>query len=425
MQMQPVEAAPAATLRPVPGRLLAANAVAVVIAAAAGGALAYAALGTLLPGTPAAARLPLVMLMACVAAAACALGSWIAFGRQREALAKIADGWERWTGEAAQVRMKCAGAATVMERSVDLDQRFREPLERIASDTEAAALAMIERTQTLDRTATALLDYLSHSDLDATNMQAEIDQSTAAIERIGVFVTALPERIEAERASVQRMVRDVVDLGKNIALIKEISAQTNLLALNAAIEAARAGEAGRGFAVVADEVRNLATKSAQAAALIERGIGKAYETMQASFHSEYATRAAKELEEAGNVLQSTRRLHETFADMKQFYKTLLTVVTEHNTQLAKDIVTLLGSIQYQDVVRQRVERLLQAQGRRNEYLVDAARGLADEGAVDAPDGSRIESIEREYVAEERNHQLDPGGASAATGSGSASRVELF
>ncbi|CAI8949442.1 methyl-accepting chemotaxis protein [Pseudomonas sp. IT-P218] len=145
-------------------------------------------------------------------------------------------------------------------------------------ETEQVATAMNQMTATVHdvaRNAEEAAQAAQTADGKVESGQRVVRQSMSRIEQLADSATSASSSIESLSAEIQ-------NIGTVLGVIKSVAEQTNLLALNAAIEAARAGEQGRGFAVVADEVRALAKRTQQSTEEIERLVSALRSAAQAS-----------------------------------------------------------------------------------------------------------------------------------------------
>ncbi|WP_369857363.1 methyl-accepting chemotaxis protein [Candidatus Thalassolituus haligoni] len=166
------------------------------------------------------------------------------------------------------------------------------------TSSAATAVSQLEQaTQDIAYSIQQVADQASQANQTADSSGETVDLSLGCIENLNTQMNQAAEVI-------QDLHRSSDAIAGVLEVIKAIAEQTNLLALNAAIEAARAGEQGRGFAVVADEVRSLAQKTQESTAEIGRIVGRFQQDSQLAYHS---------VEESQKVARQTVELSGTVA----------------------------------------------------------------------------------------------------------------
>ncbi|MFJ2486941.1 methyl-accepting chemotaxis protein [Pseudomonas sp. NPDC087639] len=241
---------------------------------------------------------------------------------------------------------------TRLQRSAsDLDSASGE-LNAIATTMAGGTNEQFNRT---DQVATAMNEMsataqeVARHAADAARAADDADQSAQQGEKVMQStihtITQMRGEIANTATVIRRLEADSGRIGKVLEVIRGIAEQTNLLALNAAIEAARAGEAGRGFAVVADEVRNLAQRTAESIIEINQIIQSvqtgAVDAAQAIDSGQTRSdESVEQVTQAGAMLERITHAVEAIRDMNRQIAT----AAEEQTSVAEDISRNLTEI---------------------------------------------------------------------------------
>jgi methyl-accepting chemotaxis protein len=346
----------------------------------------------------------------------------------------------RWLLRAAREGRQHAEADRVRETAVSKELSEVSPyvgimsrqIDGVLKETESEVLAVIEQIDAVSKLSGAQIERIAQSVQSGAElsdvMHRQSDYNRAAVRVLNLHVGEQMTGLLANLERTQHLAEEVKALTPLVGVISDIAKKTNLLALNASIEAARAGNEGRGFAVIADEVRKLSTQTTRAAADVAQKIDRVAQgaglELAASKDAVSAHEASSDLKQLIADLSSIDAL---FLKSSGLMVDMMYSVDAGNREIVERLSVGLGRLQFQDVVRQRLGQVQGALQELDAHLTGLARHLGDpawDGSLEFTLDARLEAHLDGYVMDAQRAAHGAVSVDAAAGN-SRPAIELF
>ena len=328
-----------------------------------------------------------------------------------------------------QIKKSLTPVGEVLAERAELMDVLSNQLLRVNADSENAHnnisdkfSYIVEKAEDQSSKATRAVEAFTGSEGSAEG--SFIEKSKATLLNVINEMKVICSYIEDTNAKLEVVIGDVGLIKETVTNVEYIADQTNLLALNAAIEAARAGEAGRGFAVVADEVRKLAEKSNEFSSEIKRIVDQVSGNIT-GIHK----KAVEDVQSVIDITETSEvQINTTLEDLNTSImksNDMVQLIQSSSAELADEIGGMVISMQYQDINRQRIEHVIEPLQIMQGDLSAVAKAVAEfkGGTMNLDVAALKEHIQNIYTMESEREIFTTG--ESASQKADDDNVELF